>query len=81
MGRMQSLIANCIIYYNASILSNMLDHKEKRGQNSDALKRISPVAWQHINLYGRYEFNNYQEPVNMDAIIQELDQLKVIPNE
>lgn len=80
-GECSRLIANCIIYYNASILSNMLDHKEKRWQNSDALKRISPVAWQHINLYGRYEFNNYQEPVNMDAIIQELDQLKVIPNE
>ncbi|MED1304753.1 hypothetical protein P4U65_30485 [Bacillus pacificus] len=42
------------------------------------LKQISPVAWQHINLYGRYEFNKQQESVDMDAIIQELAQSKLI---
>ncbi len=73
------LIANCIIYYNASILSRMLTYRESNGQDSDALKQISPVAWQHINLYGRYEFNRDQDLINMDAIIQELAQLKVIP--
>ncbi|WP_373896185.1 Tn3 family transposase [Virgibacillus sp. CBA3643] len=80
-GECSRLIANCIIYYNASILSNMLDYREEHAQDSDALKRISPVSWQHINLYGHYEFNKYPESVNMEAIIQELAQLKVIPNE
>ena len=46
-----------IIYYNASIISNMLTYKEGNGQNIDWLKQVSPVVWQHINLYGRYEFN------------------------
>ena len=78
-GECSRLIVNCIIYYNANILSNMLDYREKLGQDSDALKRISPVAWQHINLYGRYEFNKYPEPVDMEAIIQELVQLEVTP--
>jgi len=73
------LIANCVIYYNASILSNMLTYREKMEQDSDVLKQISPVAWQHINLYGHYEFNNSQEPVNIDAIIQELSQLEIFP--
>lgn len=41
-------------------------------------KQISPVAWQHINFYGRYEFDIQQESVDMDAIIQELAQLNVI---
>lgn len=52
------LIANCILYYNASILSNVLTHRESIGdvQGVEVLKQISPVAWQHINLYGRYEF-------------------------
>lgn len=36
-----------------------------------------PVAWQHINFYGHYEFNKYPESVNMDAIIQELAQLRL----
>jgi hypothetical protein len=72
------LLANCIIYYNASILSNMLAYREKNGQEADVMKQISPVAWQHINLYGRYEFNKQQESVDMEAIIQDLAQSKVI---
>ena len=77
-GECSHLIANCIIYYNASIWSNMLTYREENGQDSDMLKRISPVAWQHINLYGRYEFNSSQEMINMDEIIQELAQSKAI---
>lgn len=44
-----------------SILSNMLNYIGKQGQNSDTLKRISPVSWQHIILYSRYEFNKYPD--------------------
>lgn len=79
-GECSRLLANCIIYYNASLLSNMLTYMKRNGQDSDVLKRISPVAWQHINLYGRYEFNKSQENINMEAIIEELAQLKVIPD-
>jgi hypothetical protein len=77
-GECSRLIANCIIYYNASILSNMLTYREENGQDSDMLKRISSVVWQHINLYGRYEFSSSQEMINMDEIIQELAQSKAI---
>jgi len=71
------LVANCIIYYNASILSTMLEYQESKGDNSDMLKQISPVAWQHINLYGRYEFNKYRKNINMDEIIQQLTDFKI----
>jgi len=79
-GECSRLLANCIIYYNASILSNMLDYRERNGKDLDVLKHISPVAWQHINLYGRYEFNKNPEPINMDVIIQELAQFQVLPD-
>lgn len=79
-GECSRLITNCIIYYNASILSNMLTYGEKMGEDLDMLKRVSPVAWQHINLYGRYEFNKKQDSIDMSAIIQELVQTKVIPD-
>jgi TnpA family transposase len=78
-GECSRLLANCIIYYNASVLSNMLVYRENNNQDSDMLKKISPVAWQHINLYGRYEFNKQQESIDMDAIIQELAQSETIP--
>ena len=45
--------------YNARLLSNLLIKLEKAGKKDEIekLKRISPVAWGHINIYGRYEFN------------------------
>ena len=78
-GESSRLLTNCIIYYNASILSNTLTYGERMGQDSDMLKRVSPVAWQHINLYGRYEFNKKQESIDMSEVIQELFHSKVIP--
>ena len=71
------LITNCIIYYNAAILSNLLNHKEETGdsQGAELLKKISPVAWQHINLHGRYEFNKQPEHIDINDIIQQLTQI------
>ena len=73
------LITNCIIYYNTAILSKLLSHKEKTGNNQDVeiIKQISPIAWQHINLHGRYEFNKLTENINMDDIIERLAQIQV----
>jgi len=70
------LIANCILYYNAKILSSVLDHREQIGdvQGVDDLRQISPVAWQHINLYGRYEFRKFSDSIDLDAIVQQLTQ-------
>ena len=73
------LITNCIIYYNATILSNLLSYKEGTGDVKGAalLKKISPVAWQHINFCGRYEFSKMPEVIDMDAIIHQLAQVPI----
>lgn len=73
------LIANCIIYYNTAILSNLLSYKEKIGNTQDAemLKQISPIAWQHINLHGRYEFSKQTEGININEIVEQLAQIQV----
>ncbi|MBM3282721.1 Tn3 family transposase, partial [Candidatus Gottesmanbacteria bacterium] len=73
------LIANCIIYYNVAILSNLLSYKEKTGsiQEIEQVKRISPIAWQHINLHGRYEFSKQTGSINIDTIVQELVHLPI----
>lgn len=65
------LIANCIIFYNSYILSKLLVHLENMGLygQADRIKRMSPVAWRHINLYGRYEFNKNDSSVNIDEIV------------
>ena len=66
------LVTNCIIYYNAAILSNLLAYREQIGDHEGValLKKVSPVAWQNINLQGRFQFNNQPEPIDMEAIIR-----------
>ena len=73
------LIANCIIYYNATILSHLLAHKENTGDKygADLVKEVSPVAWQHINLYGRYEFRQQPAPVDVEEIVRELADVQI----
>jgi TnpA family transposase len=73
------LIANCIIYYNTTILSNLLEYKENNGNAQDAalLLTISPIAWQHINIHGRYVFRKEPENIGMKSIIHELSQIPV----
>ena len=73
------LITNCIIYYNTHLLSHLLTYKENAGDGHAAagIKQVSPVAWQHINLYGRYEFNPRPAPLNIETIIQEWAQRQI----
>lgn len=68
------LIANSIIFYNASILSRFLEYQEGNGdtQGADATKKVSPIAWQNTNLHGRYEFQKQPDTLNMETIIQGL---------
>src|SRR6266446_7917749 len=80
-GECARLLTNCIIYYNATILSHVLACKGGAGDTPGAalLKQVSPVAWQHINLYGRYEFSKSPEAIDIDAIVQALFQVPVKP--
>jgi hypothetical protein len=56
------LLANCIIYYNACILSELLERAERRQdyQRADAIKRANPASWKHVNLYGAYQLPGYR---------------------
>jgi Tn3 transposase DDE domain len=73
------LVTNSIIYDNAAILSDLFTHKEHLGDAAGAalLTHVSPVAWQHINLCGRYEFTQGPEPINIAAIVEALAQAPV----
>ena len=68
------LITNAIIYYNASILSAFLTTRVNLGDMNikGQLSHVSPVAWQHINFYGRYEFNTITETIDLQTLIGEL---------
>jgi hypothetical protein len=60
------LISNCIIYYNATLLSRLLELREEIGDTNQVnrIGRVSPIAWQHINFYGRFEFLGAPTPLD-----------------
>jgi TnpA family transposase len=65
-------VTNNIIYCNAYILSALYEAAIKAGNYEEAelIKRISPVAWRHINLRGRFEFQKQIGIVDIDQIIK-----------
>ncbi len=74
------LLTNCIIFYNTSLLSGVLALYEKT-ENHEAINRlatISPVAWAHINLFGRYEFGKPLELIDLERMITELARVPVL---
>jgi len=77
------LLANCIIYFNATILPELLAHKEASGDTAgaEALKQISPVAWQHVNFHGRYGFTKLPQPIDLTDIVRHLAQRPIVLEE
>jgi len=70
------LIANAIIYYNTVLLSKVFEEKIKANDKEAlmVLKGISPVAWQHVNLFGTFEFNQSHSNVDIDALTAHFDE-------
>ena len=67
------LIANAVIYYNATILSSLYDHFLKVDPDkAKEIIRLSPVAWQHISFIGNYEFYNSGKNINIQEVIDKL---------
>ena len=64
-------LANCVVYYNVSILSEFLERaeRENNAELADRIKRVSPVAWKHVNFYGEYTFRNTENVIDFARII------------
>ena len=69
------LIANAIIYYNSAILSRLLTKYETSPSPKvlAIIKKVSPAAWRHIHLNGRYTFRGRAQIIDLDAIVAALD--------
>lgn len=68
------LITHCVIYYNACLISKLIERSEHKGGDQAVVrfKQISPVAWQHINFAGRYEFRKTPEHIDLDRVVEAL---------
>jgi Tn3 transposase DDE domain len=67
------LIANAVIFYNATLLSALYQHYQLVDPSmAKQILRFSPVAWQHINFIGKYEFYNRGDVLNIQELIKDL---------
>lgn len=68
------LLANVIIYYNMYLLSALLSFHKKKGnwKDVDSIKRISPVAWRHVNLFGIYQFNQINPRMEFEELVKKI---------
>jgi len=67
------LIANAVIFYNATLLSTLYQHyMEIDPEMARTIARFSPVAWQHISFIGKYEFYNRGDIINIQELIENI---------
>jgi len=71
------LIALIIIAYNMCILSELYEIKLQQGDKAavEFLKHISPIASQHINIGGLYEFTEEMQTINLAAVVDALTKI------
>jgi len=67
------LIANAVIFYNATLLSTLYQHYQAvYPEMAKAILRFSPVAWLHFNFIGKYEFYNRGDVLNIQDAIKNI---------
>jgi hypothetical protein len=60
-----------VIAYNSILLSMLLNRSQTADKEKplQLLKKISPVAWQHIHFLGHYLFRDHRHPIDSEAIL------------
>jgi TnpA family transposase len=68
------ILACTMVYYNTSILSELLERAEAEGNHElcRLIKRYSPVAWQHINMLGNFTFRPEDNVINIQEVINNI---------
>jgi TnpA family transposase len=75
------LMANAIIYFNSKVLSYLLQSFEHQGKDklAEIIKRASPVAWQSINLKGKYLFGQTVETPDFEFLMAPIEEYVPLP--
>ncbi|WP_156860851.1 Tn3 family transposase [Casimicrobium huifangae] len=67
------LVANAIIYYNAAILSRLLERCKGKPKALAFIISTSPVAWRHLLMGGHYTFDDGGKAIDLDVLLDGLD--------
>lgn len=66
------LVANCLIFYNVHVISEVLEQLNREGAERDeqAVGALSPYLRQHINRFREYQLDLTQPPPALNYDIQ-----------
>ena len=69
------LVTNAVIYFNSSILSQLLNSFEYQHDEEKIriVKQASPVAWYNINLKGTYSFEVSEKLPNLEELMHSIE--------
>jgi len=51
---------------NTYVLAKVLERYQGNEATIKTIKQVSPIAWQHIHVYGTYEFLNDEAKIDLD---------------
>jgi TnpA family transposase len=73
------LISNVVMYFNASLLSQLREIKKSKGdlEAAEYLSHLSPIASQHMNFGDRYEFGKIAKPIDITKILENMDEIEL----
>ena len=68
------LVAIVIIAYNSILLSALLKRYQAAADQKAimVLRKISPVAWQHVHFLGRYLFRGNRQPIDVAQVLADV---------
>jgi hypothetical protein len=49
--------------------------KEKIFEKIELVRKVSPIAWQHINFGGRFDLTGYRKPIEIELLLSKLVEL------
>ena len=66
------VLANCIVYYNAKIMSSFKTYciNTDQEQHLPHIQNISPASWEHIMLSGFYDLADNADQWDPDAAVE-----------
>ena len=69
------LVANAIIFYNSYLLGRLLEQmgEKDRADLIERIGKVSPIAWRHVNLKGRFQLTRGDDMINIDQVLAELE--------
>lgn len=69
-----NLLANCIVYYNALIMSSFKTYclESGNGDQIEHLRSISPASWENITLNGFYDLADNDEHWDIESNMKDL---------